>query len=145
MSNGGTLMFCEGSDFLLPIQIDLKNRESICDQIVSSIIRLASCGVLQEGEKLPSVRELAQQLALNPNTVQKSYRTLELMGIIYSRPGCGSFISGGSEALELRRRKILKELDRALKHTMDAGVTAAELRDHVHDWLAAQQIGGLSE
>lgn len=85
------------------ITIDLTDRRPIYEQLKENIIRLAMLGVMQPDEQLPSVRTLAKQLAVNPNTVQKAYQDLEHDGFIYSTPGRGSFVSAG--IAESRRLK----------------------------------------
>ena len=75
------------------ISIDFTSRQPIYEQLKENIIHLAVLGVLQPGEQLPSVRTLAKQLAVNPNTVQKAYQDLEHDKLIYSTPGRGSFVS----------------------------------------------------
>lgn len=85
------------------ITIDLTDRRPIYEQLKDNVIRLAMLGVLKPEEQLPSVRTLAKQLAVNPNTVQKAYQDLEREGFIYSTPGRGSFISAG--VLESKRLK----------------------------------------
>lgn len=85
------------------ISIDLTDRRPIYEQLKENVIRLAMLGVLAPDEQLPSVRTLAKQLAVNPNTVQKAYQDLEHEGFIYSAPGRGSFISAGmSESKQLK-------------------------------------------
>ncbi|MBQ8203110.1 MAG: GntR family transcriptional regulator [Clostridia bacterium] len=79
-------------------QLDLKNGVPICDQIVNGFIKLKALGVLKGGEQLPSVRVLASQFSVNPNTVQKAYAILEANGIVYSVKGKGSFISDDDRA-----------------------------------------------
>lgn len=79
-------------------QLDLKNGVPICDQIVNGFIKLKAIGVLKGGEQLPSVRVLASQFSVNPNTVQKAYAILESNGIIYTVKGKGSFISDDERA-----------------------------------------------
>lgn len=79
-------------------QLDLKNGVPICDQIVNGFIKLKAIGVLKGGEQLPSVRVLASQFSVNPNTVQKAYAILESNGIIYTVKGKGSFISDDDKA-----------------------------------------------
>lgn len=75
------------------ITINTRDSRPIYEQIKESLCRLILSGVLQTGERLPSVRELAGTLAINPNTIQRAYRELELEGFIYSMPGKGSFVS----------------------------------------------------
>ena len=100
------------------ITIDYKDRRPIYEQIVSSIEDLAVRGVLEPDSQLPSVRQLAVELSINPNTIQRSYNELEAEGLIYSVPGKGSFVSPDRSA-DLRRRLELTEKFREI---------AAELR-----------------
>ena len=74
-------------------QIDLKSRKAIYVQIIDNFKRLIVTGVLQPDDKVPSVRDLAQTITVNPNTVQKAYRELESQGYFYTVLGQGSFIS----------------------------------------------------
>lgn len=82
------------------ILIDYKSRKPIYEQIIENVKGLVVTGVLQRDEQLPSVRQLAQELAINPNTIQKAYAELERQGVIYSLKGRGSFV--GSSLSELR-------------------------------------------
>lgn len=125
---------------MLPLSLDYKSRMPISEQLTSGIVRMAACGVLRPGEQLPSVRTMAQELGVNPNTVQKAYRALEQMGAIYSLPGKGSFVGEGSEAQEARKRQQLRRLEAALRDALDAGLTREELEACCRDWL--NQTGG---
>ena len=78
-------------------RIDLKNRKPIYEQVVGKFTRMILSGKLEEGSRVPSVRELAREIGVNPNTVQKAYRELESRGYIYTVMGQGSFISAISE------------------------------------------------
>ncbi|MDC3414524.1 GntR family transcriptional regulator [Aquibacillus sp. 3ASR75-11] len=73
--------------------LDLRSRKPIYEQLVDKLKALIINEVLQQDEKLPSVRTLAQQITVNPNTIQKAYRELETQGFIYSIKGKGSFVS----------------------------------------------------
>lgn len=75
------------------IHINARDSRPIYEQIKEGLCRLILSGALPTGERLPSVRELAGQLAINPNTIQRAYRELELEGFIYSMAGKGSFVS----------------------------------------------------
>lgn len=93
------------------ILIDYKSRKPIYEQIIDNIKNLVVSGVLQRDEQLPSVRQLAQELAINPNTIQKAYAELERQGVIYSLKGRGSFV--GSSLQELRtvqQKELLEQL-----------------------------------
>ena len=82
------------------ILIDYKSRKPIYEQIIDNVKELIVSGVLERDEQLPSVRQLAQDMAINPNTIQKAYAELERQGVIYSLKGRGSFV--GSSLNELR-------------------------------------------
>ena len=72
------------------ITIDYKSRQPIYEQIIDKVKELIIAGVLKRDDQLPPVRQLAQELAINPNTIQKAYAELERQGVIYSMKGKGS-------------------------------------------------------
>ncbi len=80
------------------IKLDYKNDKPLHEQITHGIKELIINGVLKKDERLPSVRDLSVELTVNPNTVQRAYKTLEADGIIYSIRGKGNFVSGMPEA-----------------------------------------------
>jgi len=94
---------------------------------MDGIVNLVLSGALGEGDKLPSVRELALQLAINPNTIQRAYRELETKGFICSVPGKGSFISDRAELMKERRTELFRQFDAAAAELMRTGVTKEEL------------------
>ena len=77
-------------------QIDRFGRVPIYEQIIEQTQRLIASGALKEGDQLPSVRVLSQELSVNPNTLQKAYSELERRGICVSAPGHGRFVTGGA-------------------------------------------------
>ncbi|MCL2571115.1 MAG: GntR family transcriptional regulator [Defluviitaleaceae bacterium] len=97
-------------------QIDLKSRKAIYAQIIDNFKRLIITGVLKPEDKVPSIRDLAQTITVNPNTVQKAYRELETQGYIYTVLGQGSFIAVPDnpapevEALYIQLKAIVQEL-----------------------------------
>lgn len=80
------------------IRLDYKNDKPLHEQITQGIKDLIICGVLAPGDQLPSVRELSVSLTVNPNTVQRSYKSLETEGVIYSIRGKGNFVAQAHEA-----------------------------------------------
>ncbi len=120
--------------------LDYKSRLPIYEQLYKSITRMAALGAIDGGEALPSVRALAQELGVNPNTVQKAYQMLEHDGIICSVPGKGSFISGSGSAISQQREIAGKKLDEAVKAAADCGFQKAEIIDRVNNLF-----GGRSE
>ena len=92
------------------ISLNYRDPRPIYEQLEEKLRRLILSGAIAEGEKLPSVRELASQLAINPNTIQRAYRELEQNGFIYSVPGKGSFAGKLSGVDEGRRRELREKL-----------------------------------
>ena len=87
------------------LTIDLQSRQPIYEQLVRGLSELVSLGALAPDEQLPSVRSLARDLGVNPNTVQKAYQELERSGVIYSVAGKGSFVSPGPAAARIAAGK----------------------------------------
>ncbi|MBQ6334081.1 MAG: GntR family transcriptional regulator [Erysipelotrichaceae bacterium] len=95
--------------------INLQGKESIYEQIRSQIVKFIETGILKPNDKLPSVRSLAQDLGINPNTVMKAYQELEKNGYIYTLNKKGVFVADNStEKSEVHKRDALNML-RTLK------------------------------
>ena len=92
------------------IHLDYRDTRPIYSQIIDSVKDQIAAGILQTGERLPSVRELAAQLAINPNTIQRSYRALESDGWIVTVPGKGCFVSANGNCQEQERQRLLDQL-----------------------------------
>lgn len=90
------------------LTLNYRDSRPIYEQIKDGLRSMVVSGALAPDEKLPSVRALATQLSINPNTIQRSYNELEAEGLIYSVPGKGSFVSPDRSA-DLRRRLELTE------------------------------------
>lgn len=88
------------------ININFRAPTPIYEQVRDNYRNLILSGVLPEGYKMPSVRELAAELAINPNTIQRAYRELEAEGYTVSVPGKGSFVCAAAEAGKLRRKEL---------------------------------------
>ena len=105
------------------ILIDYSERRPIYEQVAEKIAELIIRGVLPPESQLPSVRSLAMDLSINPNTIQRAYQELERKGYTYSVPGNGSFVSQRTEYLEEQRENILEEqrglAERAMRLGMD--------------------------
>ena len=109
------------------ISINYRDPRPIYEQIKFSLRRLILSGTMQPVERLPSVRELSAQLAVNPNTVQRAYRELETEGYICSVPGRGSFVSKTDAAVEQRKAELLEKFKALAKELRLMGVTDGEL------------------
>ncbi|WP_046174476.1 GntR family transcriptional regulator [Domibacillus indicus] len=108
--------------------IDTRSRTPIYEQLMEKLKELIIREVMKEDEQLPSVRVLAQQLTINPNTIQKAYRELEHQGYIYSIPGKGSFVSPVKNEINKERMEMLrKELERIVGEILYLGVPKDEV------------------
>jgi len=102
--------------------LDYKSRLPIYEQLYKDITRKAALGVIEQGESLPSVRTLAQELGVNPNTVQKAYQMLERDGIICSVAGKGSFLSRDVSAISQMQEIAIEKLNQAIQSAVDCGL-----------------------
>ena len=108
--------------------LDLRSRVPIYEQLVETFKVAIINEVLKTDEQLPSVRILAQQLTINPNTIQKAYRELERQGYIYSLPGKGSFVAGiNNHKNDEKLAKLKEELIKVLSEAMYLGMTYEEI------------------
>ncbi|WP_052255611.1 GntR family transcriptional regulator [Salinicoccus sp. YB14-2] len=89
--------------------IDVRSRVPIYEQLVDNIKMMIIQNVLEKDEKLPSVRKMAQEITINPNTIQKAYRELESEGYIYSLPGKGSFVSDTKNTVSSQKIEMLED------------------------------------
>lgn len=109
-------------------ELDTRSRKPIYEQLVDKLKELIINEVLKPDEQLPSVRQLAQQLTINPNTIQKAYRELENQGFIYSQKGKGSFVNPQHGAMdETKMKTIMEEIEKLVLEALYLGVTAQEL------------------
>ena len=109
------------------ITINYRDPRPIYEQVKFGLRRLILTGVLNPDDKMPSVRELSAQLAINPNTVQRAYRELEAEGYIYSVPGKGSFVAADKKVDQARIETLLKQLDEAIAELSFMGFSREEL------------------
>ena len=121
------------------IQIDLQSRVPLYEQLQEQIIRLSMLGILDENQQLPSVRALAREVGVNPNTVAKAYQQLEQQGIIYTVSGRGSFVSPDVLSLQSLRQAALQEVLDAVDKALSRGVSPQQLLDALR-----QQLDSLS-
>ncbi|EJP22103.1 MAG: GntR family transcriptional regulator [Lachnoanaerobaculum sp.] len=93
------------------IVIDSRDKRAIYEQVMDRLSDLMLIGALEPGDKLPSVRSLAVELSINPNTIQKAYIELERQGYVYSVKGVGSFVADMDVIKENKKSIIYKELE----------------------------------
>ena len=109
------------------IHINFRDARPIYQQVKEGFCRLILSGALPPGYRLPSVRELASSLAINPNTIQRAYRELEQEGYTVSVPGKGSFVCEGDQAARKRRQELLEQFDRLTLELEQLGVSREQL------------------
>ncbi len=123
------------------IELNYRDAKPIYEQIKDGLRRLILSGIIRQDEKLPSVRELAGQLAINPNTIQKAYRELEQQGFIYTVSGRGSFAAPLSEVNAERQQELLKQFDESVIELLYLKKDAEELKQRIDEL----QRGGVSK
>ena len=109
------------------IFIDYKDTRPIYEQIVERYKTLILKGAIQPDEQLPSVRNLAMELSINPNTIQKAYAELERQGFIYVVKGRGNFVSGDGGLVEKRKNECMEQILALVREVLDIGMSKAEL------------------
>lgn len=109
------------------IIIDYTDRRPIYEQIVERFQSLVLCGVLEKDAPLPSVRNLAMELSINPNTIQRAYTELERRGVIYAVKGKGNFVADMQALVSLREKEIKEDAGRLVRKAKEAGMTREEL------------------
>jgi len=109
------------------VTINYRDGRPFYEQVKDDLRRLVVSGALKPGDKLPSVRELAGQLAINPNTIQRAYRELESEGYIVSIPGRGSFAAAREEADDPRKAELLKKLKETARELEWMGMSIREI------------------
>lgn len=109
-------------------------------QIENEIRYAISSGKLKAGDKLPSVREIAERLKINPNTVNKAFRDLEIMGLVYSRRGMGVFVGDGvlGKCREDCLRGIISRLHEVTQEAKAAGIPKKLLTDAIAKSFASK-------
>lgn len=117
----------EGGDSLSLITVDLRDRKQLYEQLVDNIKALILSGELRADDRLPSVRSLARELGINPNTIQKAYSELERCGTIMTLPGRGSIVVAQADELKRDRLRTLTEsLVQLANEARIAGITKEE-------------------
>ena len=117
------------------IQLNYRDSKPIYEQIKDGFRKLIISNSLSANEKLPSVRELASGLAINPNTIQKAYRELESEGYIYTVAGKGTFVAEHREVVDARAQKLLAEFYEVVEELYFLSVQKKELIERV-EYLA---------
>lgn len=116
------------------LSLNYRDSRPIYEQVRDGLRRLIITGAIPPGDKLPSVRAMAGQLAINPNTIQRAYEALERQGYAYSVPGKGSFAALPQDVTDGRREELLRQLDAVVQELVYLGMTPAEIGARCAAW-----------
>lgn len=121
------------------IVIDYQNRKPIYEQIVERFEMLIIKGVLEPDSQMPSVRALATELSINPNTIQKAYAMLEQQGYIYPIKGRGNFVSDSRTLREEKKETFFHKMEELLEEGKEIGITKEECVYQVKHFYGEEQ------
>lgn len=107
--------------------LDYQDRRPIYEQIVEKFRLLILSGAMEPDSRMPSVRQLAMELSINPNTIQRAYMELEQQGLIYPVKGRGNFVTGSSEIRRIGMEEILRELRETTEKCRTFGIEEEEI------------------
>ena len=113
------------------VHLDYRDARPIYTQICDGIRDQILSGILRPDDRLPSVRELATQLTINPNTIQRAYRELENQGWVASVPGKGCFVCGVPGSARAEAQTLLSQFDKTAARLLTLGITRQELMDRL--------------
>lgn len=121
------------------IGIDYQSRKPIYEQIVERVENLIAAGALEAGSQMPSVRSLAVELSINPNTIQKAYGILEQRGAIYPVKGKGNFVAGQDEIRYRLQEKCFERLRENVQTGKTLGIGVEEFTEKVKKYYEEGQ------
>ena len=114
------------------IQLNYRDPRPIYEQVKDGTRKLAYSGMLGPDEKLPSVRELASKLAINPNTISRAYKELEQEGFIYTLTGKGTFINQEFDLNDSKKEELYKQFDKVVKELLEISTSSDELIERIN-------------
>ena len=123
------------------IAIDYQNRKPIYEQIVEKFQMLILKEILPSGSQMPSVRSLAVELSINPNTIQKAYATLEQQGYIYAVKGKGNFVAGKGNYLGQKQRELLSRMESLLEEGDRLGMKREDWEEKLSSFYERKETG----
>lgn len=109
------------------IALDYRDKRPIYEQIVEKLEKLIVCGALESNSKMPSVRTLAMELSVNPNTIQRAYAQLEQDGYLYTVVGRGNYVTSEKEWKRGRTLEVMSQLEAVLIKARESRVPRGEL------------------
>lgn len=115
------------------IQLNYRDAKPIYEQVKEGIRQMIYNEVLSADEKLPSVREMASKLAINPNTISRAYKDLEQEGFLYTQTGIGTFVNKDLKLMDRKTRELYEQFDKITKQLFYFSITPDELTDRVQE------------
>ena len=109
------------------IQIDYQDKRPLYEQVIEKLRNLIVRGILEADTKLPSVRTLAIELSINPNTIQRAYVELERTGFIYTVKGRGNYVAANRIWMVNEKENVLKDLKKTVKKIKELGISKEEM------------------
>ena len=122
------------------IILDYQDRRPIYEQVVEKIQLLIVRGVLAPNSQLPSVRKLATELSINPNTIQRAYAELEQQGFIYPVKGRGNFVSPDAELIQKQKEYYFKDLKKVVRLCKKLGISKDQLLERAAAYYEEDEI-----
>ncbi len=122
------------------IQIDYQDKRPLYEQVIEKLQNLIVIGVLDIDSKLPSVRNLAIDLSINPNTIQRAYQELERMGFIYTVKGRGNFVASDTQWRNTEKDNKLKDFKEILNQLNRLSISKEELCDIIEEIYSKEEI-----
>ena len=125
------------------VKIDYRDGRPIYEQVADGIEELALRGALPADTQLPSVRQFATELSINPNTIQRVYVELARQGYIYTVKGKGSFVADNTAMKENRKKEVLLQVSDMIDEAIRVGIPGDEIKNMVEiQYKAAKRNGG---
>lgn len=113
------------------IQLNYRDTRPFYQQIKDNVRQLVVSGALKKDEKLPSVRDMAASLAINPNTIQRAYRELESEGYIYTLSGKGTFVAEVDHSNQFRQPELLPQFDKIVSELLYLSMPVNDLTNRI--------------
>ena len=113
------------------IQLNYRDTRPYYQQIKDNVRQLVVSGALKKDEKLPSVRDMAASLAINPNTIQRAYRELESEGYIYTLSGKGTFVAEVDHSNQFRQQELLPQFDKIVSELLYLSMPVNDLTNRI--------------
>ena len=125
----------------LMIAIDYQDRRPLYEQIAQRFQELILRGILEPGAQMPSVRKLAVELSINPNTIQRAFALLEQQGYIYAVKGKGNFVAGKGNYLGQKQRELLSRMESLLEEGDRLGMKREDWEEKLYSFYERKETG----